>query len=103
MFLEQPLSGLGDFSERDTQGRNGPSRTCHGGAFQPWTFGFTGRPTSGARGLATLYDSSVDYQLNPHVAVVGYFGYAIGKSGIAAVYPKGKDGRLGYLELGYRF
>src|SRR5437899_517048 len=32
----QPLSGLEDFSERDTQGRNGPSRTCHGGAFQPW-------------------------------------------------------------------
>jgi hypothetical protein len=74
-----------------------------GGAFQPWTFGFTGRPTSGARGLATLYDSSIDYQLNPHVALVGYFGYAIGKSAIAAVYPKGKDGRLGYLELGYRF
>ena len=34
-----------------------------GGAFQPWTFGFNGRPSNGATGLATLYDISADYQL----------------------------------------
>ena len=33
-----------------------------GGAFQPWTFGYTGRPSNGARSLATLYDTSLDYQ-----------------------------------------
>jgi hypothetical protein len=30
-------------------------------------------------------------------------GYAAGRSAIAAVYPKGKNGALGYAELNYRF
>ncbi len=33
-----------------------------GGAYQPWTFGFTGRPVSGQRALANLYDTSVEYR-----------------------------------------
>lgn len=37
-----------------------------GGAFQTCTFGYQGRATAGARGLATLYDVSADYTLNPH-------------------------------------
>jgi len=32
-----------------------------GGAFQPWTFGYIGRPSGGSSGLATLYDASLDY------------------------------------------
>jgi hypothetical protein len=32
-----------------------------GGAFQPWTFGYQGRPSNGQTGLATLYDISADY------------------------------------------
>jgi len=39
-----------------------------GGAFQPGTFGFSGRPSNGQTGLATLYDVSGDVALNPHVA-----------------------------------
>jgi hypothetical protein len=31
-----------------------------GGMFQPWTFGYTGRPSGGHAGLATLFDGSAD-------------------------------------------
>jgi len=34
-----------------------------GGAFQRQTFGYTGRPSSGNRGLANVWDLSADYQL----------------------------------------
>jgi hypothetical protein len=74
-----------------------------GGAFQPWTFGFVGRPSNGARGLATLYDISTDYRVNPHLTLSGYFGHANGKSVISKIYPKGKNGNFGYLEVLYRF
>lgn len=74
-----------------------------GGAFQPWTFGYQSRSTSGARGLANLWDISGDYTVNQHVALTLYWGYAQGKSAIEAIYPKGKDGHLGYAEVTYRF
>ncbi len=74
-----------------------------GGAFQPWSFGYVGRNTGGARGLATYYDLSADWNVNPHVTVSGFWGYAIGKSAMERIYPKGKNGAMGYLELAYRF
>jgi hypothetical protein len=74
-----------------------------GGAYQPWTFGYTGRATSGARSLANLYDANVDYRVNARVAVTGYFGFAQGLAVMRAIYPHGKDAKLGYLEVTYRF
>jgi hypothetical protein len=74
-----------------------------GGAFQPWTFGYTGRPSGGARSLATLYDTSVDYQLGRHASVGVYYGYAEGKSVIRHIYPGNPNGQLGFLEFNYRF
>jgi hypothetical protein len=74
-----------------------------GGAFQPWTFGYTGRPSSGARSLATLYDTSVDYNLGPQASVGIYYGYADGKSVIQHIFPQDSSGQLGFLELNYRF
>ncbi len=74
-----------------------------GGAFQPWTFGYTGRTAGGQSGLATLYDMSVDYNVNPHFSVSPYYGYAAGKLVIGSVYPQGKNANYGYLELTYRF
>ncbi len=44
-----------------------------GGAFQPWTFGYNGRPSNGASKLANLYDISGDYNVaarNFHRAVL---------------------------------
>ncbi len=46
-----------------------------GGAFQPWTFGYIGRNTSGARSLANQYDVSVDY--NKDDAALGWAGQAL--------------------------
>lgn len=74
-----------------------------GGAFQPWSFGYVGRPAGGARGLATYYDASADWNVNPHVTLSGFLGYAVGKSAMQRIYPNGEDGVFGYLEAGYRF
>jgi hypothetical protein len=74
-----------------------------GGAFQPWTFGYTGRPSGNMKGLANLYDVSVDYKINPHYTVSGYLGCATGGDVIRTIYPQGRNGRLGYIEFTYKF
>jgi hypothetical protein len=74
-----------------------------GGVFQPWTFGYTGRATSGRRSLANLYDTSVEYRPNIKVTYTGYFGYAQGLAVMEQIYPAGKNGKFGYVELLYRF
>lgn len=74
-----------------------------GGAFQPWTFGYVGRSTSGRRSLANLYDSNVDYRVNRQLTLTAYLGYAQGLAAMEQIYPHGKDGRFGYLEFLYRF
>jgi hypothetical protein len=74
-----------------------------GGAFQPWTFGFSGRPSNGATSLATLYDISDDYKWKHGVSFVLYFGYAVGGEVIKKIYPVNANGALGYSELNYRF
>jgi hypothetical protein len=74
-----------------------------GGAFQPWTFGYVGRPSNGGRGLANVWDIGTDYTVNSTVSIGGYFAVAQGKSVMQAIYPDGRNARLGYLELSYRF
>ena len=74
-----------------------------GGAFQPWTFGYTGRTSNGQLGLATLYDVSADYTVNSHAAIGVYYGYAAGKLVPQSIYPLGKNANLGFLELTFRF
>lgn len=74
-----------------------------GGAFQPWTSGYQSRSGGGARSLANLIDWSGDVTVNAHVAVTLYYGYARGKSVLRAIYPRGADGHLGFVEMNYRF
>jgi hypothetical protein len=74
-----------------------------GGVFQPWTFGYAGRATSGARSLANLYDASVEYRPSQYTTLTGYLGYAHGRAATSAIYPDGKNGALGYLDLTVRF
>jgi hypothetical protein len=74
-----------------------------GGVFQPWTFGYSGRATSGRGSLGNLYDTSLEYRPNRKLILTGYIGYTQGLAAIKQIYPKGKDGRFGYLELLYRF
>ncbi|MBI5281823.1 MAG: alginate export family protein [Candidatus Solibacter usitatus] len=74
-----------------------------GGAFQPWSFGYVGRNTSGARSLANLWDVSADWNVNAHFAFTGYLGYVDGRAAVQTIYPKGTNGKFGYLELTYKF
>lgn len=74
-----------------------------GGVYQPWTFGYAGRATSGRRSLANLYDTNVEYRMNPKVTLLGYLGYAQGLATTRAIYPRGKNATFGYFEVLYRF
>jgi hypothetical protein len=74
-----------------------------GGAFQPRTFGYTGRPSGGNRSLANVWDLSADYQATRAFAVGLYYGHAWGKAVIASIYPKDRDGQLAYVETNLRF
>lgn len=74
-----------------------------GGAFQPWTFGYAGRPSGGNRDLAALYDISADYAVNAHWSFTGYFGHVSGGAVTRSVYPAGARANFGYVELNYRF
>jgi hypothetical protein len=74
-----------------------------GGAFQPWTFGFNGRPSNGASKLANLYDISADYKWKYGLSYGVYFGYAQGGEVIKKIYPVNANGALGFTEINYRF
>jgi hypothetical protein len=74
-----------------------------GGAYQPWSFGYTGRSTSGRRSLGNLYDTSVEYRVHPKATFTGYFGYMQGLASMQQIYPAGKIARFGYVEALYRF
>ena len=72
-------------------------------AFQPWTFGFTGRAVGGGKSLANLYDTSLGFRLSRGVTTTPYAGYAQGRAVIATVYPQGHNAAISYAELEYRF
>ena len=73
-----------------------------GGMFQPWTFGYTGRPSNGHAGLATLVDAGAEYTVNPHAAIGLYYGHAAGRLVVQSIYPNGGSGSFGYVELTLR-
>ena len=73
-----------------------------GGVFQPWTFGYSGRPVSGRLSLANLYDMGLEYRIHPKVTFTAYLGFAQGRAITSAIYPKGKNGMFGYFEMLYR-
>jgi hypothetical protein len=74
-----------------------------GGAFQPKTFGYTGRPSNGNRGLANVWDLSADYQVTHSFSTTLYYGHAWGKGVISAIYPKDANGQLIFLETNFHF
>jgi hypothetical protein len=74
-----------------------------GGAFQPHTFGYTGRASNGNRSLANVWDLSFDCPLGYGFSVTAYYAHAWGKSLIANIYPGGSNGQFGYVETNFRF
>jgi hypothetical protein len=74
-----------------------------GGAFQPKTFGYTGRPSNKSRGLANVWDVSADYQITRSFSTTFYYGHAWGESVISKIYPKDPNGQLFFLETNFHF
>ena len=72
------------------------------GMFQPWTFGFAGRPSAGHTGLATLFDVSADYSVSAHTAIGAYLGHAAAKSVVQSIYPTARHANFAYVELLFR-
>jgi len=74
-----------------------------GGAFQPSTFGYNGRPSGGHDGLANVWDISADYQICRMLTITPYIGHAWGKSVIQSIYPRNANGQLAFLETNFHF
>ncbi len=74
-----------------------------GGAFQPKTFGYTGRPSNNFRSLANVLDVSADYQITRSFSTTFYYGHAWGETVIAKIYPKDPNGQLFFLETNFHF
>jgi len=74
-----------------------------GGAFQPSTFGYTGRTSGGRRSLANVWDVSLDFPLRYGFSATLYYGFAWGKGVISSVYPGGTNAQFGYVETNFRF
>jgi hypothetical protein len=74
-----------------------------GGAFQPQTFGYTGRPSNHNRGLANVWDLSADYAFTHSFGATLYYGHAWGKGVIASIYPKDASGQLIFVETNIHF
>ena len=101
----KPVPKLALRSEADTLRLASSSDLWYsgGGAFQPTTFGYPGRPSNKNRGLANVRDLSADYQFTRSFAANLYYGHAWGKGVISAIYPRNADGQMIFLETNLRF
>jgi hypothetical protein len=74
-----------------------------GGAFQPTTFGYQGRPSNAHRALANVWDFNADYRFCSSFTATVYYGHAWGKDVISAIYPRQANGQLFFVETNYHF
>jgi hypothetical protein len=74
-----------------------------GGAFDNKVFGYTGRPANGATSLASVADISADWQAAKNFDLNFYYGYAQGKTVVAAIYPSNPNTQFGYVEFVYHW
>lgn len=74
-----------------------------GGAFQPHTFGYTGRASAGNRSLANVWDVSMDVPLRYGFSLTTYYAHAWGKSVVESIYPSGANAQFGYVETNFTF
>ena len=73
-----------------------------GGAFEDETFGYAGRPSGGARGLATIVDLGVTLTPASWVTLEAYGALALEDDVIRGIYSGAGAGRLAYLEVELR-
>jgi Alginate export len=74
-----------------------------GGAFQPHTFGYTGRTSAGNRALANVWDVSMDVPLRCGFSLTTYYARAWGKDLVQSIYPAGSIAQFGYVETNFHF
>jgi Alginate export len=74
-----------------------------GGAFQPQTFGYTGRASAGNRSLANVWDVSMDVPLRYGFSLTTYYAHAWGKDLVQSIYPAGSNAQFGYVETNFHF
>ena len=72
-----------------------------GGAFDPNTFGYAGRPSGGHSGLANAFDLSATYKFTKQWSANAYFNYANGGAVVDSVYGRHANASFGYLELNW--
>lgn len=104
-FSAQPTAKLTLRSEVHALRLTNPNDLWYlgGGAFQPRTFGYTGRTSNGNRSLANTSDLSADYQFTKSFSVGLYYGHAWGKAVINSIYPKNPNGQFAYIETNFKF
>jgi hypothetical protein len=73
-----------------------------GGAFEDETFGYAGRPSGGARGLATILDLGLTITPADWLTLEAYGALALEGDVIRGIYPDAGTGRLAYLEVELR-
>jgi hypothetical protein len=104
-FNAQPLKQLSLSSELHTLRLASGTDLWYsgGGAFQPSTFGFTGRPSNAHRALGNVLDFNADYRFCSSFTATVYYGHAWGKDVISAIYPRQANGQLFFVETNYHF
>ena len=74
-----------------------------GGAYQPGTFGYAGRPSYGKTGLANVFDVSGDVTVSPHLSLTLHYGHASGSDVVKGTFTRNASGHLGFVETTVRF
>ncbi|MGQ9792014.1 MAG: alginate export family protein [Armatimonadota bacterium] len=74
-----------------------------GGPFDNSSYGVAGRPSSGNRDLAHVFDISLSYRASDNLQISVYKSWIQGGSVVRSVHPAGEDGGLFFIEANYRF
>lgn len=74
-----------------------------GGAFEPRSFGFAGRPAGGSTDLGRLFDLSIDIPMGKQATLSGYYAHAFAGRVIRNIYGPRAASDYGYVELNWRF
>ena len=72
-----------------------------GGAFEPTTFGFAGRPANNAQGLATVVEGALEYRPDWHWAFEVFGNFVRGGPVVNRIYGGSGTARLLYLESSF--
>lgn len=70
-----------------------------GGAFDNRFFGYVGRPAPGHGYLGTLTDIQLTWKVNEHISSQLYYGHIFGGDVIGGVYPNGREGDFGFIQM----